>query len=75
MTLVLTVVITNVASSQAPQYPVLQQIAEKVIAKYQTSSCAQLWQEKQTPPSAQKAEKTQKVVEQLRNNPDMRTQF
>ena len=28
------------------QYPVMDRVADKVIQKYQTSTCEQLWQEK-----------------------------
>ena len=76
MVVAMTLVVTNGAHSQAaPKYPVMEQIAQRVVQKYQTSTCAQLWQEKQTPPSGQQAEKMAKAVEQLRNNPEMRRAF
>ena len=58
--------------AQAPtQYPILDALANKVILKYQQSSCEQLWQKKSEPPS----EEQQKVVTLLRGDPQMRTAF
>ena len=58
--------------AQAPaQYPLLEAVANKVIVKYQQSSCEQLWQKKSEPPS----EEQQKVVAFLRSDPQMRTAF
>jgi hypothetical protein len=53
------------------QYPILDRIANKVIQKYQQSSCEQLWQKHGQPPSEQE----QRAIQILRNNPDMRTAF
>lgn len=56
-----------------PQYPILDMVANKVIQKYQTSTCEQLWVKKiqGTPPSAEE----QRVLDFLHNNPQMRTAF
>ncbi|HJY84850.1 MAG TPA: hypothetical protein VKK81_27685 [Candidatus Binatia bacterium] len=64
----------GIASAQ-PQYPIMEKIAQKVIQKYQTSSCQQLAQAKSQPPSGQKAEMEQRAVELLRKDPQMRTAF
>jgi len=53
------------------QHPVLDMIANKVIQKYQQSSCEQLWQQKSQP----KSPKEQEVIQVLRNDPQMRTAF
>ena len=55
------------------QYPILDRVAAKVIQKYQTSTCEQLWVEKskKAPPSAEE----QKIIEFLKNDPQMRTIF
>lgn len=55
------------------QYPILNQVANKVIAKYQNSTCEQLWVQKaeKTPPSAEE----QKVIQFLKSDPQMRTIF
>jgi replication initiation and membrane attachment protein DnaB len=52
------------------QHPILDQAAQKVIQKYQTSTCEQLWESrgKQTP-------EQQKVIGFLRSDPSMRTEF
>ena len=63
----------SAASAQQPltQYPMAETVAQKVIQKYQTASCQQLWAEKAQPPTAQEAAATQ----MLRNDPAMRTAF
>ncbi|HEX8797260.1 MAG TPA: hypothetical protein VF772_01545 [Terriglobales bacterium] len=53
------------------QHPLLDQAANKVIQKYQTSSCQQLAQQKQEPPSPEKV----KVVQFLKTDPQLRTDF
>ena len=65
----------GIASAQQPQYPIMERIVQKVIEKYQNSSCQQLAQEKSQPPSGQKAEMVQRAVEILRNDPQMHTAF
>ena len=55
------------------QHPVLDQVANKVVAKYQSSTCQQLMQQKaqNTPPSPGE----QKAMEMLRTDPQMRHEF
>ena len=65
----------GIASAQQPQYPIMEKIVQKVIGKYQNSSCQQLAQEKSQPPTGQKAEMEQRAVQALRNDPQMRTAF
>ena len=51
-----------VASQQpAPQYPLMEGIAQKVIQKYQGSSCEQLLAEKQQPPDPKQAQMKDKA--------------
>ena len=57
------------------QYPVADKIADKVIQHYQTSSCQQLQQEKQQPPTGEKAAMEQKVIQTLHQDPQMRKHF
>ena len=64
----------GMASAQG-SYPIMEQVAQKVIQKYQTSSCQQLAQQKSQPPSGQKAQMEQRAVQALRNDPQMRTEF
>ena len=53
------------------QYPILDTVTNKVILKYQQSTCEQLWQKKSEPPS----EEQQRLVSLLRSDPQMRTAF
>ncbi len=59
------------AAARAQQHPVLDAIASKVIQKYQQSSCEQLWKQKTEPKTPQE----QKAIAQLRNDPQIRTEF
>lgn len=60
--------VNGVASAQ---YPILDRIANKVVQKYQQSSCEQLYQKRGQPPSQREME----AIQILRNNPDMRRAF
>jgi len=55
------------------QHPLLDQVANKVIMKYQNSTCEQLWAERanKQPPTPQQ----QKVIAFLKSDPTMRTLF
>jgi len=53
------------------QHPIVDALANKVIQKYQQSSCEQLWKQKGEPKTPQE----EKAVELLRNNPEIRTEF
>ncbi|HVP54692.1 MAG TPA: hypothetical protein VMU45_06820 [Candidatus Eisenbacteria bacterium] len=57
----------------AQQYPIMDMIANKVIQKYQSSTCEQLWQKKsqKAPPSAQE----QQAIQMLKGDPQMRAAF
>ena len=61
------------SAAEAQQYPIMDMIANKVIQKYQQSTCEQLWQKKseKAPPS----EMEQKAIQALKNDPQMRTAF
>lgn len=63
----------KVQAQPSPQYPVLDMVANKLIQKYQTSTCEQLWIKKseKAPPSAEE----QKVIGFLKNDSQMRTVF
>jgi hypothetical protein len=66
--LLVTVLVVGVASAQ---FPILDMIAEKVVQKYQTSTCEQLWEQRGKPKSAQE----QEVLQMLRNDAQMRAAF
>ena len=53
------------------QYPILDMVAGKVVQKYQSSSCEQLWQKKGEPKSAEE----QRIIGLLQNDAAMRTAF
>ena len=50
---------------------IMEMVANKVIQKYQSSSCEQLWQQKGQP----KSQEEQRAVEFLKNDPQARTAF
>jgi len=53
----------------------MDKIAQKVIDKYQNSSCEDLKAQKEQPPDPQQAAMKQKVVGLLKNDSKMREQF
>jgi hypothetical protein len=53
------------------QYPIMEAVAGKVIQKYESASCEQLWEKKGAP----KSEEEQRVIGLLKNDPQMRTAF
>ena len=64
----------GIASAQE-SFPIMEKIAQKVVEKYQTSSCQQLAQQKSQPPTGKKAQMEQRAIQTLRNDPQMRTAF
>jgi hypothetical protein len=62
-----------VSVGNAQQFPMMDMIANKVIAKYQNSSCQELWQKKasKAPPSQQE----QNAIQMLKGDPQMRQAF
>jgi hypothetical protein len=65
----------GLASAQESHYPVMEKLAQKIVQKYQTSSCQELAQQKSHPPTGQQAQVEQRVVEVLRHDAQMRTEF
>ena len=59
------------AGYAAADYPLMNLVADKVIQKYQSSSCEQLWAQKTQP----KGEREQRLMDLLRNDPQLRTAF
>jgi len=53
------------------QYPMLDMVADRVVQKYQGSTCEQLWQNR----GKQAGLEEQKLVGLLRNDPQMRQHF
>lgn len=74
LALITLLIYVGIASAQ-DSYPIMEKIAQKVIQKYQTSSCQQLAMEKSQPPTGEKAQLEQNALEILQNDPQMRTAF
>jgi hypothetical protein len=64
---------TGTQAKPPQQYPIMDRVADKVILKYQQSTCEQLWIKKseKTPPSVEE----QKAVAFLKSDPQMRAAF
>jgi hypothetical protein len=63
--------VTTAGFVYAQQFPILDRVADKVVQKYQSSTCEQLWQKKSEP----KPPEEQRVVGMLKSDPAMRTEF
>ena len=68
LALALALLVVGVAGAQ---FPLIDLIAEKVVQKYQSSTCEQLWEQRSKPKSAQE----QEVIQLLRTDPTVRTAF
>ncbi len=70
----LTLFRSSEAKTQPPQqYPMMDKVADKIILKYQSSSCEQLWMKKseKAPPTPEE----QKAVAFLKSDPQIRAAF
>ena len=63
------------AAANAQQYPIMDKIAERVIQKYQTATCEQLWQERAEKGKAPKPQMEQEALQMLKSDPQMRSAF
>jgi transposase-like protein len=73
--LAVAVVATAVAGIAYAQFPIMDRVADKVIQKYQTASCEQLWQEKAQGQGQPKPEMEQRAIQALKGDPQMRQAF
>jgi hypothetical protein len=64
-------VAVTIAGIAAAQFPIMDAVANKVIQKYESSTCEQLWAQKQQPKSAEE----QRVIGLLKSDPQMRAAF
>ena len=55
----------------AAQYPILDMMADRMVQKYASASCEQLWEQRGKP----KSQEEQNVIQLLRGDPQMRTAF
>jgi hypothetical protein len=73
--LALVALLFQVGVASAQQFPMMDKLADKVVQKYQSSSCQELAQKKSQPPAAKSEMIEQRAVEMLRKDPQMRTEF
>ncbi len=66
-----TVLALLVVSIAAAQFPILDMMADRVVQKYNQSTCEQLWEARGKPKSQQE----QELIQLLRGDPQMRTAF
>jgi hypothetical protein len=69
--LLIAVAASFAAGIASAQYPILDKIAEKVIQKYQTSTCEQLWEARGKP----KSQEEQNIMGILKSDPARREAF
>src|SRR2546430_726617 len=61
------------AAVNAQQYPIMDRIADKVIQKYKTATCEQLWQERAQKGKAPKTQMEQEDLQMLKSDPQKRS--
>ena len=66
--MVLALLVAGVAGAQ---FPILDMMADRVVQKYQQSTCEQLWEQRGKP----KPQQEQELIQMLRGDPQMRTTF
>ncbi len=59
----------------AQDFPVMDRIADKVVQKYQQSTCEQLWEERAQKGKAPKPQMEQEALQMLKSDPQMRSAF
>ena len=59
------------AGYAAADYPLMNMIADKVIQKYQSANCEQLWEQKSKP----KSDQEQRLMGLLKSDPQLRKAF
>lgn len=57
------------------QFPIADMVANKLVQKYQNSTCEQLWQEKAAKRGKPKPEAEQKFIQMMRTDPALRADF
>ena len=57
------------------QFPIMNMVADKVIQKYQSSTCEQLWEEKAQGQGKPKSPEEQRAIGMLRSDPQMQAAF
>jgi hypothetical protein len=63
------------AAVNAQDFPVLDQIAGKLVQKYQQATCEQLWQERAQKDKKPESPMEQRALEMLKSDSQMRSAF
>jgi len=63
------------AALNGQDFPILDQIANKVIQKYQQATCEQLWQERAQKGKKPESPMEQRAMEMLKSDSQMRAAF
>ena len=66
---------TAATVSDPQQYPMVDAVANKIIQKYQNSTCDQLWQEKAEAKNKPKSPEEQRIIGMLHNDAQLRHAF
>jgi hypothetical protein len=69
--LVLALPLLLFAGVSSAQYPVVDEVANRVVQHYQQSSCEQLWQQRGKP----RSQREQQAIQLLHQDPQMRAAF
>lgn len=69
------VLLSVAGAAGAQQYPIVDKVAAKVIAHYQSSSCQQLIAEKGQKPTGEKAQLEANAIATMKANPQMASYF
>ena len=63
------------AAVNAQDYPIMDKVADKLINKYQTATCEQLWQERAQKGKTPESPMEQRALEMLKSDAQMRAAF
>ena len=63
------------STAVAQQYPMLDAVADRLVQKYQQSSCEQLWQQRAEKRNMPKPQGEEMAIQAMHNDPQMRAAF
>ncbi len=69
------VLLFQIGVAGAQQFPIMDKLADRVVQKYQNSSCQDLIAKKSQPQTGKREMVEEKALEMLRKDPQMRTEF
>lgn len=70
-----TVLLFQAGVAGAQQFPMMDKLADRVVQKYQSSSCQELIAKKSQPQAGKREMLEEKAVDMLRKDPQMRAEF